>query len=160
MIKIASPVQYESSLDELNRVRPLNLSVQSKLSLDYPVLCKNPVGVGQPAISRLLGCNEQGALLRNKGNSFHNYQLVLATLTYELDWCEIDFSQKVFAVILSFTATGTWRNLFLTASIYSVRLRTFTQVGTYFIYFTGLKMHFQQLALASTKKYLSVYGFY
>jgi len=160
MVKIASPIQYESSLDELNRVRPLRLGVQSKLSLDYPVLCKNPVGISRPVIGQLARCNEQGALLKNTGNSFRNYELLTATLTYSLDWHKFTFSQKVFAVTLMFTASGTWRDLYLTGDTYLIIIKTFTAVGTYFIPFTGLYIWFRQLALPSTVKYLNIYGFY
>ncbi|MBA7474041.1 hypothetical protein ES707_09388 [subsurface metagenome] len=65
MPKLATPVQYESALEGLNDIRPLQLAEESKIVIPYPVLCKNPPSKGRPAVGKLARCSEQGALLKS-----------------------------------------------------------------------------------------------
>jgi len=67
MPKLASPVQYESALDGLNTIRPLQLADVGKIVLPTPVLCKNPPNRDNPAVGLLARCTQQGALLKSNG---------------------------------------------------------------------------------------------
>lgn len=62
MLKLATPVQYEPSLEGLNILRPLQLTEESKTVISYPVLCKNPPSKDKPAIGKLARCSQQGAM--------------------------------------------------------------------------------------------------
>ncbi|GAG63498.1 unnamed protein product [marine sediment metagenome] len=66
MQKLLTPVQYEPLLDELNRVRPLVLTDESRSTLDNAVVNVNPVGDNRPAIGKFARCNQGGALLKSE----------------------------------------------------------------------------------------------
>ncbi|GAH82001.1 unnamed protein product, partial [marine sediment metagenome] len=65
MPKLATPVQYEPSLDGLNTIRPLQLADEVKTVIPYPVLCKNPPSIDKPAVGMFARCSQQGALLKS-----------------------------------------------------------------------------------------------
>lgn len=160
MAKVATPILYEPSLDELNRVRPLKLAERSRLSFDLPVLSKNPVGTGRPIIGKFARCNEQGALLKNTGNSFRNYELKELTLTKTIPTGSITFSQKVFNVLLIITYMSADAHLLLTDDIYDAIIKIMTHTGNYHIFFTGWSLYFVGTKPTTFTITVKVYGFY
>jgi len=160
MVKVATPILYESSLGELNRVRPLQLSEKSRFSLDLPVLCKNPVGTDRPIIGKLARCDERGALLRNTGNSFKNYQIENLNLYYWYDHAQITFSQKIFGVLIKFTKSAQATSITLKDSLYNEVVWIAEVAGCYFIPFAGRNMYFQGFGAGQWSMMLSIYGFF
>lgn len=160
MVKVATPILYESALDELNRVRPLLLGDRSRLSVDLPVLSKNPVGTGRPIIGKLVRCDEQGALLNNKGNSFKNYELISLTLSSSNPTKSIEFSQRIFGSSIQAGKLGVTPFCYLTNSSYLDIVKIFTQAGIYYINLTGFTLYFKGFGSGPWFWYLDVYGFY
>ena len=160
MLKVGTPILYESALDELNRVRPLQLSDRIKLALDYPVLCSNPVGVGSPAIGKLARCDEQGALLKRSLNSSTNYEKIDAILSPANRRGCFVFSQKVNYVELQITQLLGGRYLYWCNSNYSVAYNYYNANGLYFIPFKGQVMYFLYNYIAGANCIFSLYGFY
>jgi len=142
MIKVATPILYESSLDELNRIRPLRLADKSRFSFDYPVLCSNPVNSNRPAISKLARCDKQGSLVKNVGNSYKNAETINI---YEQDYYPLPyytFSRKVSSCLLTITHI-TYQDMFAwTDNEYDNWFVTYRYAGNYFLSFTGQTIYF------------------
>lgn len=160
MIKVATPILYESALDELNRVRPLLLGDRGRLSLDYPVLCKNPVGTGRPCIGKLARCDEQGALLKNTGNSFKNYEVKEIALDLINFYTCVTFTQKVSCVSVRVIGMFDASELLWIDSTYTKILKTMTVIGNYFLPFKGKTIYFYGNGGDDMDLYFAVYGFY
>jgi len=102
MSKLATPVQYEDALDELNTVRPLSLADKCKLALVTPLLCVNPASESRPATGKLARCNDQGALLKGNKDFADNY---LSNSDYLTDYDftrEFTYPQKVKGILCGF----------------------------------------------------------
>jgi hypothetical protein len=160
MVKIATPILFESPLDELNRVRPLKLSEKSRFSLDLPVLSKNPVGTGQPIIGKFARCDDNGALLRKNFKGFSSYELISATLTDVVSQYSLSFTQKVFAVTVNWSKTGVVNLFRLMNNTYTVNVKNLLLAVNQFVAFNGWYMYFDAHGSGTWSIYLNVYGFY
>lgn len=102
MVKLASPVQYESPLEGLNDVRPLQLADVGKIVLPTPVLCKNLPTVNKPAVGRLVRCTQQGALLRDNSEFADKVKSArLDIMDYRIPK-KYTFPMKVYGVIAKY----------------------------------------------------------
>lgn len=103
MPKLATPVEYEPTLEELNTVRPLQLADEGKIVIPYPVLCKNPPTKDRPAVGKLARCTQQGALLKVGNAPFTLVESGSDTVT-NVDWLfHYTFTQKVYGVVIRAT---------------------------------------------------------
>lgn len=100
MIKLATPILYENALNGLNQLRPLQLKDKSRLTLDYSVLCNNPVGINKPIIGRLARCTEQGAISKKVLQGFSTYELFSFILNGSNPQQHIGFSGYVKGVLI------------------------------------------------------------
>jgi len=146
MIKLSTPVQYEDSLDELNIVRPMELTDEVKTILDIPVVNAKPVDTGCSAIGKLLRCNESGSLLTNGRVNFQDTESftemffgMAPSITL------IEFSQVVSGVILSITMLMEDEKLAWCDST-GVVLVEYDARGNYPIAFYGTKIYFKRTA--------------
>lgn len=90
---LRTPVQYESVLDELNTVRPLQLADEGKVALDTPVLNANPVSSSRPAIGKLLRCNQRGGILRSPVDKYTSAGYLEYTYIYPINIHRFTFSE-------------------------------------------------------------------
>lgn len=97
MRKLITPVQYESALDELNALRPLQLRDESKILVPYPVLCKD--SDTRSVIGMLARCSPQGALLRHTDKDYSAWQPIMGNFSYFVSNIAITFAQRVSRVI-------------------------------------------------------------
>jgi hypothetical protein len=81
MLKIATPIIFESSLEGLNALRPLFLTDHSRFLLDYSIACLNPANRIRPAVGKFLRNTDGGALLSNRVCKYPNVE----SLTYNFD---------------------------------------------------------------------------
>ena len=70
MQEILTPVQYEPALDVLNQINKLTVSHRVRLSLDAMQACKNPVGTGNPIISKFCKQDNHGSLCCQSDETF------------------------------------------------------------------------------------------
>lgn len=160
MVKVATPILYESALDELNRVRPLYLGDRSRLSIDLPVLSKNPVGTGRPIIGKFARCDEQGALLKNVGNSFHNYTYDLEYLNSGNPTLTLIYSQKALGVVFRLIKTGVAYVFFFMDSTFTKALWTTGSSGSYYMPFKGYRMYLRGTGSGNWAWTVHIYRFY
>ena len=100
MLKLATPIQYEDSLDELNTIRPLSLTDEGKIELVIPILNVNPVSSGRPVIGKLLRCNQVGSLVGNSSIGYSNVQELSHIFSTPPRTWLCQFSQVVSVVVL------------------------------------------------------------
>lgn len=113
MLKLATPIQYEPSLEGLNVLRPLQLADEVKTELALPVLCVNPIDKTHPATGKLARCSEMGSLLKSKSVFYDEYEKIPLTFYNGYENQTLTFKQKVFQVFAhtefyNFTASTWW----------------------------------------------------
>jgi len=160
MVKVATPILYEPSMDELNRVRPLQLSTRSRLFLDYPVLCKNPIGEGRPVVGKFLRCDEQGAVLKRNSNSFTGYELKTEQFYAGHDKRVITFSRKVSAMVFEVIFNSQANVLSIYASDFLTWVKDYWYAGVYFEPFRCQSIYFWGDGRAFWDIDVNAYGFY
>lgn len=99
MVKVITPVQYESPMGGLNEVRPLEISGEVKPFIDTSILNINPVDTGRPAKGRLLRCGNDSAVLQNCVKGFRHVENVPVELDDAHAYNSFTFSQKVDRVL-------------------------------------------------------------
>jgi len=160
MPKLASPVQYESALDRLNTIRPLQLADVNKIVVPCPVLCKNPPNRDNPAVGMFARCTQQGALLKS-GNIIADKTYTLQKwLTFEVPCKEFVFPMKVSAVIALFysesvEATGYWCSSNCVDNYIQLTYDVYT-----FLPFVGTNIHFRSTEHGEEETYIKAMGFY
>lgn len=108
MLKLITPIQYESALDGLNQVRPLSLADRGKITLDIPICNSNPVNAGRPALGKLLRCNQRGAILTNGRLGYDDYYYSTGSLSHATLTVKITFPTAVKGFIAKYAeALGT-----------------------------------------------------
>jgi hypothetical protein len=160
MLKVATPILYEPALDNFNRVRPLKLAEKSRFSFDYSALCKNPVGTGRPIIGKLAGCNEQGTLLTNTGNSFHNYYRATLDLSVTEPTRIITFTQKVFCVLITYVFSDAVSAFLLKDLQGIITIKNLYGLEPYFYPFKGYSLCFNGDGREDWYLREYIYGFY
>jgi hypothetical protein len=160
MPKLTTPIIFESALDILNRVHPLQLTDEGRICLDYPLLCKNPVGIGNPCIGKLARCDEQGSVLKHIVAGFTNYELHILDMLECANPAEVIFSQKVFVVICLVACSETDWHLYITDNTYTNVIKDITVLGVYPISFGGYKMYFKGGTGGEYDMVVWVSGFY
>jgi hypothetical protein len=160
MVKVATPILYESSLDELNRVRPLKLSDRNRLSFGLPVLSKNPVGTGRPIIGKFARCDNNSALLRNAGNSFKNFESYIIRFTSDEDKQCFTFAHNVFGILLQVVYILLYDELDWCNSNYSYSFYEITKVGNYFLPFKGKVLYMDASVDGDNDIWAYLFGFY
>lgn len=160
MPKLATPVQYEPSLDGLNDIRPLQLADEAKVVIPYPVLCKNPPTVDKPAVGMFARCDRQGSMLINVPP--------WATEVYEID---IDiavtnggmfysFPIMVQGVLAIYTKVGEYMSVEWSNPTYSRSYAYIHENVWKYLSFMGTKIYFRVSGAPATIGTLSLKGFY
>ena len=142
MIKLRTPVQYEDVLDELNIVRSLSLNEVSRIELATPVLCKNPVSVGKPAIGKLLRSDEQGALLKSNSFFADKFESVGAQMSSGNLTKTITFSRKVKGVLVGWFETGPYGTFWWSDDTYTAHYKVIPNKTQVYLPFNGTVIHF------------------
>jgi len=160
MPKLATPLQYEPSLDGLNAIRPLQLADESKVIISYPALCQNPPSIDKPAVGLFGRCSQQGSLLVDVP--------AWATKVYEVDVpVAVNEGNKFYifpitvqGVLACWSKVGEYLDVGWTNDIYS---RTYIYIPTdYWKYlpFMGTKIHFSVSGAPDTLGTIHLIGFY
>ena len=160
MPKLATPVQYEPTLEGLNEIRPLQLADESKIVVSYPALCQNPPTKDRPAVGKLARCSEQGALLKSLPVWCDKYETLFWTITNEMPAHFFTFAQKVYGVIVLWqiiegTPVCDWVSL-----IPMKELQRITPDIHTFLPFVGVKVRFRGKNIDVWEGDIRVYGFY
>lgn len=160
MPKLATPVQYEPSLEGLNDIRPLQLADEVKVVIPYPVLCSNPPSTGRPAMGKFVRCNQQGALLKHKPYEPLSYYFKDDTITSAIAGCSFIFPTKVYGIsaywkIDDGSPTCFWTNPRATKNIKELIDRAYIWLP-----FVGNTIWFVGVGEGDWEGYIEVYGFY
>lgn len=113
MPKLATPVQYEPSLEGLNDIRPLQLADEGKIVVPCPALCQNPPTKDRPAIGRLARCTQQGALVKYNSRLYTAYETGFKPISFYGSLVSHTFAKRVKGVIAkaiigTHTYTAVW----------------------------------------------------
>ncbi len=99
-IKLLTPVQYEPTLEELNAVRPLELSDEVGISIDMVALDAGDEADKSSIIGRFMRCTQHGAILANSNVKYDNVEAVVFGFDRNSNPGHTQFSQKVFGVVV------------------------------------------------------------
>ena len=105
MPKLSTPIQYESPLEILNELRPLELADKVKFNLDIPILNTNLSGIGRPANGKVACCTQGGALLKDEGLWANSEQRFVVPIYSAVPYTTFNFSVMVFGVIATYYST-------------------------------------------------------
>lgn len=160
MAKLATPIQYESALDRLNAVRPLQLADEAKIALNIPVLNVNPVDKDKPVVGKLLRCNQQGVLLRSNDKAQENSEYKSFFSYCRLCTFHFPFAQKVFGVIVTFVDPAEIFTVWWCSEAAVVKYKQITKDVWTFLPFVGIDFYlrFESAVYGAAVPYL--YGFY
>lgn len=98
MLKLATPSQYELSIEGINILRPLKLIDARKIDIASPVLDVSPPAKTSPVVGKLAKCDGTGSLLKTKNVSYDNYEYLEMGFDYTDAYKVIVFAQKVFQI--------------------------------------------------------------
>lgn len=160
MPKLATPVQYEPSLEGLNAIRPLQLAEESKVIIPHSVLCKNPPSADRPAVGMLARCSEQGALLKYKNTWANNVSYKVMYLIEALPIGSSTFFRRVYGVVARFDLRAGVGSVWWCDSIGRY---TYTQLATdywKFLPFVGKTISFLGDGFLGWDCKVYFYGFY
>lgn len=160
MIKLATPVQYEDTLDALNAVRPLALAAEYKTELIYPVFCVNSVNKGRPAVGKLARCIRPGSLLKNNFKAYDNYEALEIPFHPGMPDKSFIFAQPVFQVyivVLSYEGTP---DIWWCDSSFSIMFKPIYYNQDIMLPFVGQRLYIHGVFEATEWVVLKAHGFY
>lgn len=161
MAKLATPVQYESSIEGLNDIRPLQLRDEGKIVIPCPVLCRNPVTKNRPVVGQLARCSQQGALLSGKRLHYDTHEYLTADFDFFNDQKLIQFSQKVSCVQSKVIDVGVWATAFWTDPTYIIEIMDIYDIYTVFLPFVGTDLYIRVACpVPGITTTLGFWGFY
>jgi len=161
MRKLATPVQYESTLEGLNEVRPLQLKGEGKIVIPYPVLCSNPPTKDRPAVGKLTRCSQQGALLAGRRVVYESAEYITEDFEGGDGDKLIRFSQQVKYVVSMVVVAGFWYTAFWTDSTYTIQFKDIHDTNGVYIPFRGIDLYISVVVappIGATT--IGFYGFY
>ncbi len=160
MPKLATPIQYEDSLDELNQLRPMSLTDEGKIELAIPTLNVNPVDSGRPVIGKLLRCNQVGSLVGNSSIGYSNVEQFIHMFIMPPRHKLFEFSQKVFAVVIQGTEITGSADAIWTDSTYTATYATAIADASIVIPFVGDKLYIRADVIITGAYRVDVKGYY
>ena len=160
MSKLLTPVHYENAIAGLNEVRPLGLSKEVEISLDYPVLNLNPADLLRPAIGKLLRSSQAGCALADSLANSKNVEGIAVTLRTGDVHEHITFSQQVHFVITYTTSWIGFSTIYWTDPGYTREYKAIDKFSVTNLSFVGKDMYFKCGDVPTMFHTFSVYGFY
>jgi len=161
MPKLATPMQYGRSLDDLNGLRPLALADECKNVVSYPVLCKNPASVDKPAIGKLARASQQGQALLANTYRYADYEYIEQEFELNNPNRLIEFNQQVFfvqtKVIQVYSMIAAW----WADATYTTLYKLIYPVPIVSLGFVGTKLYIGSAhQVAGWKAVIAFWGFY
>lgn len=141
MLKLATPVQYESSIEGLNDIRPLQLADEVKIVIPCPALCRSPVTKNKPVVGRLARCSQQGALLTELQKFYTNFEYIEQDFETGNSNKLIEFSQKVSCVQSKVIVVGLHDTAYWTDPTYIEQIMSIYDTQTVFLPFVGTNLY-------------------
>lgn len=141
MPKLATPVQYEPTLEGLNDIRPLQLADEGKIVIPMPALCQNPPTKDRPAIGRLARCSQQGALLKHRVNDLQTYEIFGGQFNFFDADQHFTYSQKVSSVVCYMGGYHNIVDAYWSSPSYTEKIQDITLTGTTVFCFSGVDLY-------------------
>lgn len=160
MVKVVTPVQYESPLGGLNEVRPMEMSGEVKPFIDTSILNINPIDNVRPAKGRLLRCGNDSAVLQNSIKGFRKVETVFAELGYGDDEIVVTFSQRVERVLWSIIVSVNCQAIIRCNDKYWLPIQYVSLTGTTLLTFANTALYFIGAHTAGGHTEANLYGFY
>lgn len=105
MSKLINPLQYESALEELNAVRPLQLQERPRFVLDVPILNKLPKEGNKITAGTLATCTANSLLVNNRTRILKNVENKHYIKGSTIESWYVIFTQVVYKVIITISYT-------------------------------------------------------
>jgi len=160
MPKLLTPIQYEDTLDELNIVRPLELADVVKHLIDIPILNSNSVD-NNPALGKLLRCDNAGALLIKNSNGFKHVEAKAFYVDYLGKPADITFAQPVERVLYKYVSDNECYNvMWVIPALGNPIIKTWPATDTTWIEFNGTTIRLNISGGILHHLHAILYGFY
>jgi len=137
MRKILTPQQYSQTLDELNEIRPLQVSDIVKPSIDIGVCNSFADSDNKSVLGKLAKCTQHGSLLKKKPLGYAQFEQI-GVNRLEIETIEtISFSQPVKEVLVKVIILNNVLVFHWCADNYLVSLMNLNSVGIYYLHLKG-----------------------
>lgn len=160
MAKLATPVQYESVLEGLNALRPLQLVEPIRRTVDVPILNSLPIESVKSAAGTLAKGTQQGAILNKNIYELTEYEKIEYNSAGIAGNINIEFAQTVKHIAINMRQKAGSNPFYWCIPLSNVMLRDITELGMHQLEFVGTKMWFYQNALPFHTLIFNAYGFY
>lgn len=160
MPKLATPVQYEPSLEGLNAIRPLQLADKVKTVIPYPVLCKNPPSIDKPAVGMFARCSQQGALLKSVPKWADSISEKALVISETVPYVYYTFPVRVQGVLVTYYELVGGGGVDWCDKDFTVSFFTLTNVFYRFMPFVGTDIYFMSGGYGGYEFDLRLIGFY
>ncbi len=160
MQKLCTPLQYESVLDSLNSLRPLQVSNKVSTHINIPVLNRLAADNNMSAEGMLARCTQQGSGLIHSADSLTGIESRLYAWPTGAGLINMSWSQKVYFVVIDvYARTGTpsfnWKD-----STGGITIKALSALGVYMCEFVGTNMYLHLTVPPVTTLSYNAYGFY
>ncbi len=159
MVQLKTPIRFSDRLSAFNVSPPRQVGDTGKQQLSLTIGDVNPVGIGRPAMGKMLRCNNQGGQLIQHPDFPQNKETVVETwLLGQTGYRTITFAQWVYSV--SFYTDGmTLETLYWIKESVGIPWDQWFGDGTHHINWSGNKIWFA-LDPAINDVTLTIDGFY
>lgn len=160
MRKLLTPLQYSSTLDELNELRPLQVDDKVKQVIGVPIHNELAIANAKGVRGLLSKGTQQGGAIIHHNHKLDNYEELNYVKSEILNSWSVSFSQRVYKVVIQHSKTVAcnffeWRN-----PTYTVTIQSLVIDGVSVCNFVGDIMYLWLDALFPNDNNIDVYGFY
>lgn len=160
MPRLATPLQYEPSIEGLNDIRPLQLADEGKIVIPMPVLCQNPPTKDKPAVGRFARCSQQGALLKSMPEGVKNYLYTQFSLSNLDPNKSFAFDRRIYGCVIYYTFVYATGAVIWTDETYIQYYVIIFATTATFLPFVGTDIHFTSSGATTYEIRVDFYGFY
>ena len=160
MRKIVTPQQYSQTLDELNKIRPLQVVDIVKQSVDIGV-CNSFADSGDKSVlGKLVRCTQHGSEIIHRLNSDENYELKEFPTPTSTGLINHSFAQPVKCLLVYVYELLEFVTFYWVDSTGLIFIQKLETLGTILLPFKGTEFYTKVSSLPPGKVSFNLYGFY
>ena len=160
MRKLRTPLQYESALDELNKIRPLQVSDIVKPSICMPVCNRYADSDSKASDGVFVKGTHQGHILIKNSPIPTQYELQQYNVLISTEYANIEFAQPVKRVVVNMLDISLVTEVYWCVPNNPIMLQDLEVLGTHLLNFIGTKFSIRFTGLPPMPIIFDVYGFY
>lgn len=160
MPKLATPLQYEPTLDGLNAIRPLQLADKVKTVIPYTVLCKNPPSIDKPAVGMFARCSQQGALLKSVPKWADSISEKALAISEAVPYAYYKFPVRIQGVLALYNELVGGGGVDWCDNNFTISFASLTSVVYTFLPFVGTDIYFMSAGYGGYEFEIPLIGFY